>query len=102
MSDSAKNNGLLKGVTVGYCAVGVVAQAMESFGEGSVLDLDPRLLVQHEQVDVVEEGRAQLLAHFVVAAADYQQRLVGRQHAHGVPDAAAGRHAALADALPLD
>lgn len=80
----------------------VIAQAEQALRERRVLDAHPRLLVQQEQVDVIQEGRAQALADLVVSSADHQQRLIGLQEAHGVADPAARRHASLLDLLPLD
>ncbi|MGB1967926.1 MAG: hypothetical protein ACPHOJ_06340 [Litorivicinaceae bacterium] len=50
----------------------MVTEAEQALREGRVLDADPCLLVQKEQVDVVQERRAQALAHLVVAAADHE------------------------------
>ena len=89
--DAAEDKCLLEGFTISERAHRMVAEAVQALREWSVLDGDPRLLVEQEQMDVIQEWRAHLLALLVVAAANYKQRLVRGQVRHGVADTTARR-----------
>lgn len=60
--DSAENYKLLVAVVAGQNTHGVLAYPAEGHRFRSVFDLHPCLLVQHEQVQVVEEWNAHAFA----------------------------------------
>lgn len=76
VSYTSENDCLLIALAVSHGAHRVVAQAIEALREGCVLDTDPSLLIEQEEVNVVEEGGAEALADLVVATAHDEKGLV--------------------------
>ena len=68
VADSAKNEDFLVGLVVADHAHGVVAYVVHTLAVHGVLHVQPDLLVQHEQHEVVDERRKVLFAERFVSA----------------------------------
>lgn len=51
-----------------------------------ILDVDPHLLVEQEEMKVVQEGRDVLFAEVVVSAASHDESVAHGQEGHLVPE----------------
>lgn len=79
----------------------MVANHAELRRVGDVLDSEPGLLVEQEQMHVVQEGDVLVRALLVVAPTDDHQTVVNGQHRHRVAHPSAWRNALLLYLRPL-
>lgn len=79
----------------------MVSEAEESLRERCIFDAHPSFLIEKEQMDVIEEWGAEVLADLVVSTADDQKSLVAREESHLMTDSAAWRVTLLFDLLPF-
>lgn len=89
--NAAENHDFFKRVAVRQHAHRVIANEIQFVGVERELDLDPHLLVEQEQMDIVKKRSHVLLAQAVVAAARNHDRRVDWQVGHRVAEAGARR-----------
>lgn len=89
--NAAEDDDLLAALAVADHSHRVVADEVHLVAVVRVLDADPDLLVQQEQVNVIEQRGNVLLAEAVVTAACHDNRGVDGEVAHRVAKAGAGR-----------
>ena len=86
VSNASEDQNLFHRIVVGDNRHALVADEVDALGCDRVLHLQPELLIQEEQIDVVEEGRSILLAHLVVTTTHDNQTVVGWQVVHSMTE----------------
>lgn len=85
--DTAKDENFLVGLVVGNNRHALITNVINALGSDREFNLEPELLVQKEQEDVVEERGRVYFAHLVVSATHDDQTVVCGQVFHAVAKA---------------
>lgn len=91
VADSTEDQHALIRVSIRDHAHGMVADEVHPVAVEAVLDVDPHLLVQQEQMQVIQKRSDVHLAKVVVSATNNQNTVVHRQVGHRVSKSGTGR-----------
>ena len=79
----------------------MISKSVNFLRSWGVLDADPNLLVQEENVDVIQKWSCEVLANLINSTTYYHEGLVKGQEGHGVTHSSTWRISLLFYFLPL-